>query len=547
MILAQILSLIGMYTIKNTVNLPFKENFELKQLYIALAIIAVVFVVETIARYISMTIRSIPLRVKQGKFVTQKLFNHLSNKSYSYYSDNYSGKIANAISEVCPKLERLNKVILQDLICHIGSMITSFVILASINLVIFGISFVIYIGIIVGRLVYFKITYLKCQKSAQIENREFNGLLNDSIMNFTSLRIYNSVNAFSNNIVGQKSRELFYKSKASKHEFLYGFFSNILHLVVLISIAVYGLELYKLSAITIGDFVFILTSMISIKNSTTSISWQIVDISDTLVVINNSYELLYDDNNIFEDNKPDLQINSGTVEFKDVSFKYTNEDVFNHFSLKVEDKTKVGIIGVSGSGKSTLVNLLFKFYKCNSGSILIDGKNIDDFSNKSLYNNITYVPQDTILLHSTIYENIRLAKPSATEEEIFEASKKAELHEFIESLPNKYETIVGERGIKLSGGQRQRITLARIFLKSTKIVIFDEATSALDNETEFKIQKNINQYLKGQTIICIAHRLSTLTDMDKILVIEKGKIIDSGTPKKIIPKYSKTNYFDQTN
>ena len=186
--------------------------------------------------------------------------------------------------------------------------------------------------------------------------------------------------------------------------------------------------------------------------------------------------------------------------------------------------------------------MIFKFYNPESGCILIDDKDIYKYSANSLYNNLTYVPQETILLHSTIYDNIKIAKPDATKEEIYNAAKKAELHNFIESLEDKYNTIVGERGIKLSGGQRQRIALARIFLRDSKIVIFDEATSSLDNNTEFKIQQNIHKYFNDQTIICIAHRLSTLKNMDNILVIEKGNIVDFGTPDYIIPKYDKQEF-----
>ena len=186
--------------------------------------------------------------------------------------------------------------------------------------------------------------------------------------------------------------------------------------------------------------------------------------------------------------------------------------------------------------------MIFKFYNPESGIILIDDKDIYKYSANSLYNNLTYVPQETIMLHSTIYDNIKIAKPDATNEEIYNAAKKAELHNFIESLEDKYNTIVGERGIKLSGGQRQRIALARIFLRDSKIVIFDEATSSLDNNTEFKIQQNIHKYFNNQTIICIAHRLSTLKDMDNILVIEKGEIVDFGTPDYIIPKYDKKEF-----
>lgn len=258
--------------------------------------------------------------------------------------------------------------------------------------------------------------------------------------------------------------------------------------------------------------------------------------------LKNCYNLLYDDTNLLDDTKESIEVVKGTIKFDNVSFKYTKNYVFQNFDLCIKEKEKVGIIGVSGSGKTTLVNLLFKFYTPQKGKILIDNKDINNYNTKSIYENITYVPQETILLHTTIYENIKIAKPTASYNEIVAAAKKAELHEFIEKLDDKYDTIVGERGIKLSGGQRQRIALARIFLRDSKIVIFDEATSSLDNNTEFKIQQNIHKYFNNQTIICIAHRLSTLKDMDYIVVIDNGIIIDTGSPKVIIPKYEKVDF-----
>lgn len=214
----------------------------------------------------------------------------------------------------------------------------------------------------------------------------------------------------------------------------------------------------------------------------------------------NCYELLYINNNVEDNNKKDLVVETGKVEFRNMSFKYNKNYVFENFNLVVNDKQKIGIIGVSGSGKTTLVNLLFRFYSPQKGNVLISDKDISDYNTKSLYNNLTYVPQETILLHSSIYENIKIAKPNASNDEIINAAKKAELHEFIESLDDKYNTIVGERGIKLSGGQRQRIALARIFLRDSKIVIFDEATSSLDNNTEFKIQKTYIGILKNRRL-----------------------------------------------
>ena len=306
---------------------------------------------------------------------------------------------------------------------------------------------------------------------------------------------------------------------------------------------IYSVKLYSNNIMSLGNFIFFINAMISLKSQSTTFTWSYIHIGEILVKMKNNYKLLYDDDNTLSEYKKDnIILNTGKIEFNNVSFKYNQNYVFENFNLKIDDKQKIGIIGISGSGKTTLVNLIFKFYSPQEGSILIDNKDISSYNTNSLYHNLTYVPQETILLHSSIYENIKIAKPDATNEEIYNAAKKAELHDFIESLENKYDTIVGERGIKLSDGQRQRIALARIFLRNSKIVIFDEATSSLDNNTEFKIQRNIHKYFNEQTIICIAHRLSTLKDMDNILVIEHGEIIDYGTPEYIIPKYDNKDF-----
>ena len=194
------------------------------------------------------------------------------------------------------------------------------------------------------------------------------------------------------------------------------------------------------------------------------------------------------------------------------------------------------MVGHSGSGKSSMINLLLKYFKLRKGTIFIDGQNINNITQDSLRENIAIIPQDTLLFHRTLMENIRYGKPTATDEEVIEASKQAHLHEFITELPEKYHSCVGERGIKLSGGQRQRIAIARAILKDAPILILDEATSSLDSYTEKLIQDSINFLIKDKlkTVIAIAHRLSTLKGMDRIIVLDKGKIIEEGTHNELI-------------
>ena len=542
MVISQILDLVKQYIIKGIIDLPSMESFQMTDLYKVILVLLVVIILELVFFYISNITRTIHMVKKQTPYISEKLFNNLEKKTYSFFTDNYTGKISTAINEINNEVIKLNTQITTKFISLLTSMISSLIVLYTININIFITATILFTGIIILRLIYFSNKYLPYVKKAEEYNREYNGILNDAVLNFTSLRLYNAVENFSKNLKLKKEEANYHKNKASAKEFTFGAIANVVYVIVLTILVIYSINLFENNMMTLGNFIFFINAMIALKSQTTSFSWSYIHISEIMVKLRNSYELLYTRDNIQDDNKTNIQINTGKIEFKNVSFKYNKNNVFENFNLIINDKQKIGIIGVSGSGKTTLVNLIFKFYTPQEGSILIDDKNISNYNTNSLYNNLTYVPQETILLHSTIYDNIKIAKPDASDEEIYTAAKKAELHDFIESLDDKYNTIVGERGIKLSGGQRQRIALARIFLRNSKIVIFDEATSSLDNNTEFKIQKNIHKYFSDQTIICIAHRLSTLNDMDNILVIENGCIVDFGTPEYIIPKYDNKEF-----
>ena len=234
-----------------------------------------------------------------------------------------------------------------------------------------------------------------------------------------------------------------------------------------------------------------------------------------------------------------LQVPQGEIKFEDVSFAYNNRNVIDHLNLTIKPGEKIGIVGRSGAGKSTLIQLLLHFYDLNQGRISIDGQKIEDVTQDSLRKSIALVTQDTSLLHRTVAENIKYGRPHATDEEMFEAVRKAKAEDFIPQLTDLrgktgYEAYVGERGVKLSGGQRQRVAIARVFLKDAPILILDEATSALDSEVEAAIQSSLDDLMEGKTVIAIAHRLSTIAQMDRLVVLDEGRIVEQGTHDELV-------------
>jgi ATP-binding cassette subfamily B protein len=232
-----------------------------------------------------------------------------------------------------------------------------------------------------------------------------------------------------------------------------------------------------------------------------------------------------------------LSISKGDIEFRNVFFSYDKSTpLFENLSFFIKGGEKIGVVGHSGSGKTTLANLLVRLYDVDAGAILIDNQNIKEIRQKSLHNSISFIPQDPMLFHRTIFENIQYGKLEATEEEVISAAIQAHADEFIKSFPLGYQTLVGERGAKLSGGQRQRLAIARAILKNSKILILDEATSALDSLTEKYIQEGLDILMKNKTVLVIAHRLSTLLKMDRIFVFKEGKIVEQGTHKQLLAK-----------
>ena len=310
-------------------------------------------------------------------------------------------------------------------------------------------------------------------------------------------------------------------------------------LIVLVEFAVfyYGINLWAKGEFSIGMFVLIQTYIFRLTAQLWSFSRIIRDIYESFADAKEMAEIILLPHEITEPPVADsFRQVSGSITFDSVSFGYQDEATVSNFSTKIKVGERVALVGPSGAGKSTIMKLLFRFYDPTSGDILIDGVSLRKLPIADLRLALSLVPQDPLLFHRSLMENIRYGKPGATDEEVIAAARLAHCEEFIERLSAKYETLVGERGIKLSGGERQRVALARAFLRNAPIIVLDEATSSLDSESERHIQEALLVLMKGRTTLVIAHRLSTIRSMDRIIVMDKGQIIEDGSHDELLEK-----------
>ena len=365
----------------------------------------------------------------------------------------------------------------------------------------------------------------------------------DSLLNFETVKYFNN-EAFEFNRLDKSLEDYELAANQSRHSLSLlntaQTFIIMLGIIIMLVMSAFGI---KNGDINVGGFVVINAYMLQLYQPLNFLGSVYREIRQSLTDMENMFSLL-EVSTVSKSDFDDMpQSDSAEIRFDNVSFDYDiRRTIINNISFKVPNGKKVAIVGPTGAGKSTISRLLFKFYDPKSGSIYINDTNINKISQESLRKIIGVVPQDTVLFNDTIYYNIAYGNTNATKEEVINAAKNADIHNFISILPDGYETIVGERGLKLSGGEKQRVAIARTILKNPKIFFFDEATSALDSSTEKEIQKNLENVSKDKTTLIIAHRLSTASNADNIIVLDKGVIIEEGNHDTLILKKGK--YFE---
>ena len=464
-------------------------------------------------------------------------FQHIHRLSMSFHITRKTGGLSRIIERGVKGVEFL----LRYLVFSIGPLVLELVLIGA--AIFWKLQDWRYIGIILTTIsVYVWFTFaitewrVKLRRKMNEQDTDANQKAIDSLLNFETVKYFG---AASREAARYDEAMAGYEAAALKTSYTLTFLNFgqavliTVGLVVVMLLAAVGVQAGELS---IGDFVLVNAYMIQITMPLNFLGTVYREIRQALVDMRQMFDLLDEPPDVQDRLKASqLQIARGSVKFEEVSFSYDQKrPILKNLSIDIPAGQTIAIVGPSGSGKSTIGRLLFRFYDVNGGAVFIDGQDVRDVTQDSLHRFIGVVPQDTVLFNDTIYYNIAYGRESATRNEVIEAAKNAQIHDFIMLLPDRYETRVGERGLKLSGGEKQRVGIARTLLKDPPILLLDEATSALDSETEHEIQEALERAGQGRTVITIAHRLSTVQKADRILVLEKGTVVETGTHNELL-------------
>ncbi len=478
------------------------------------------------------------------KEITDYSLKKLQNHSYAFFSNAFVGGLVAKMKRFVRAFEVLHDQFIFQIWMSSIALFSSLYVLWH-QSPILGFSFLIWI-VLYAFVVRFMV---KWQIPKSLENAradtETNSSYADIITNILTMKVFGASKRELNNFKKvtqnqEEKRRAAWMQESLWNNLIQGAIVGVFNIVIIW----FAIDLWKNGIIFAGTIVLVQLYVITGFNIVWSLSRNIIRISTALTDAHEMVKIFDEEPSVQDVSNPNkIKIGKGKVEFKNVSFSYDRSNpVFDKLSLEINPGEKVALVGHSGAGKTTIIKLLLRFLDVDDGIIAIDDQDISQVSQEELRKEIAYVPQDPSLFHRTLRENISYANPDITFSEIVKISKRAQAHSFIESLPLKYDSLVGERGIKLSGGERQRVAIARAMIKNSPIVILDEATSSLDSLVEEKIQKALDELMKGRTTIAIAHRLSTIRKMDKIIVFENGKIKEIGSHRSLLNKkglYSK--------
>jgi ATP-binding cassette subfamily B protein/ATP-binding cassette subfamily B multidrug efflux pump len=467
---------------------------------------------------------------------------YLLDQSYGFFQNEFSGRIATKVMQTALAVRDTVMKLLNVLLFVVIYMITALVLVASADIRL-CLPIVIWLGFYILVQRYF-VPKMKNIAMLQADARSLmTGRIVDSYTNIITLKLFSHSSRESDYVRDGMSEFLNTVHPQMRLVTKLNMVLWSLNMLLIFSTAALGIYLWINGSITPGAIAIVISLAIRLTGMSHWIMWEISSLFENIGTVQDGINTLSVPNAITDSEQAkDLQVTEGDIRFDNVSFAYNDDGrVFNRLNLHIPGTEKVGIVGRSGAGKSSLVSLMLRFYDIQSGTLSIDQQNIRDVRQESLRENIAMVTQDTSLLHRSVRENIMFGRPQASEEQMIAAAKLAQAHEFILSLrDNKgrrgYDAHVGERGVTLSGGQRQRIAIARVLLKDAPILILDEATSALDSEVEASIQQSLNKLMQGKTVIAIAHRLSTIAAMDRLIVFDKGEIVEQGTHQQLIAK-----------